>query len=117
MGWEVVALTVVAHLLIALGGVLAAIAGIGVVRLSTPYARIHAAGVASPVAFVVAGVGAAIELDVIGAGYVLIAAVAMLVTLPIGVHLLFRAVYRTADNVHLHRDDLTGREEHDSGGG
>ncbi len=108
-------MTLLAHFFLLLGGVLAVIAGVGVVRFSTAYARIHAAGVASPIAFLVAGIGAVIELDWVGAGYVVVAALAMLVTLPVGAHLLFRGVHRTTDNSHLGVDDLAPVERQGRG--
>ena len=101
---------VLARFLLMFGGLLAVVAGIGALRFPTAYARIHAAGVASPIAFLVAGLGAIIELDLVGAGYIVIAALAMLVTLPMGVHLLFRAVHRSTDNAHLRIDDLAAAE-------
>lgn len=88
------------------GGLVALLAGIGVLRFKTPYARFHAAGKASPIAFLVAAIGAAIHLDIDGGAYLLIAAVAMTLTLPLGVHLLFRAVHRTTPGDHLIVDDL-----------
>ena len=109
-------MTVVAELLLVLGAALAVVAGIGAVRFSTAYARIHAAGVASPIAFLVAALGGMLELGVVGAGYILIAAVAMLVTLPVGAHLLFRAVHRTTDGAHLRNDDLATAERRTSSG-
>ncbi len=87
------------------GGILALIAGIGMVRFETAYARFHAAGKASPVAFLVTSFGAAMRTDYTGAAYLAIAAVAMVVTLPVGVHLLFRAVHRTSNNDHLVVDE------------
>ena len=93
-----------------LGSGLAVLAGVGVLRFSTPYARFHAAGKASPVAFLVAATGAGLELGFGGAGYLLIAAVAMTLTLPVGVHLLFRAVHRTTTGDHLAVDELAGAE-------
>jgi len=104
-------MTIIAHFLIMVGGLLAAVAGIGAVRFSTAYARIHAAGVASPIAFLVAAIGAVIALDRVGAGYVLIASLAMFVTLPMGAHLLFRAVHTTSDNAHLRHDARAEAEQ------
>jgi multicomponent Na+:H+ antiporter subunit G len=79
-----------------LGGVaVIVLAGIGLLKLRTPYARIHAAGKASPVAFLVAGIGASIDLGWSGAARLAVAGVALLITLPMAVHLLFRAVHRT----------------------
>ena len=71
------------------------LAGIGLLKLKTPYARIHAAGKASPVAFLIAAVGASIDLGWSGAGRLAVASAALIITLPLAVHLLFRAVHRT----------------------
>lgn len=104
-------MTFVATGLMVLGGLVAILAGIGVLRFSTTYARLHAAGKASPVAFLVAAVGASIELGAAGSASLLIASAAMVLTLPVGVHLLFRAVHRTSDNSHLMFDDLAPAEQ------
>ena len=103
-------MTVLAEMLMVVGAVVAVLAGVGIVRFTTSYARFHAAGKASPVAFLIAGVGAGLQLGWIGAGYIAIAAVAMVLTLPVGVHLLFRAVHRTTDGSHLTADELVGAE-------
>ncbi|MFT7597100.1 MAG: multicomponent Na+:H+ antiporter subunit G [Acidimicrobiales bacterium] len=89
-----------------IGSSVALLAGIGVLRFETSYARLHAAGKASPVAFLIAAVGAGIELGFDGSAYLLLAAVAMVLTLPLGVHLLFRAVHRTTAGDHLLVDEL-----------
>lgn len=96
----------VADIIMVLGGLIAVLAGVGLLKFHTPYARFHAAGKASPVAFVVAAIGAGIHLGWQGSAYLLIASVAMVLTLPIGVHLMFRAVHRTTSNGHLAVDDL-----------
>lgn len=103
-------MTTVANFLMLLGGFIAILAGVGVLRFSTSYARFHAAGKASPVAFLVAGFGAAIELGASGAAHLVIAGGAMILTLPVGVHLLFRAVHRTSTNAHLVIDELAPAE-------
>lgn len=76
------------------GAAVAAIAGLGMVRLNSTFARFHAAGKASPIAVVLVCIGGVIELGGTDAGRLLIAAGLMTVTMPIGVHLLFRATYR-----------------------
>ena len=86
---------IIAGLLLSLGGAIAVVAAVGLHRFSTAYARFHAAGKASPVAFLVAAAGASLTLGVAGTGLLLVAATAMILTLPVGVHLMFRAVYRT----------------------
>lgn len=99
-------MNVLADLFMLGGGIVALLAGVGVLRFNTPYARFHAAGKASPIAFLVAAIGAAIHLGAGGGAYLLIAAIAMTLTLPLGVHLLFRALHRTTPGDHLIVDDL-----------
>ena len=99
-------MTAVATGLMIIGAAVAVLAGVGVLRFDTAYARLHSAGKASPVAFVIAATGAAIELGPSGAAALVIAGSAMIFTLPLGVHLLFRALYRNSDNSHLMVDQL-----------
>lgn len=99
-----------ASLFFLVGSLVALLAGVGILRFSTPYARFHAAGKASPIAFIVVALGAVIELGFTGSAQMLIAAIAMTLTLPVGVHLLFRAAYRTTSNDHLVIDDLADAE-------
>ena len=107
-------MTVVGELIMLAGAAIAVLAGIGLLRFSTAYARFHAAGKASPVAFLVTAIGASLLLGSKGAAPLAIASAAMLLTLPAGVHLLFRAVYRTTDSAHLHTDELSTAVETNS---
>ena len=107
----------VAEALMVAGAGIAALAGIGLLRFSTPFARIQAAGKASPVALLLTSVGAAPLLGWAGAGYLVIAAAAMIVTLPVVAHLLLRAVHRTDDISHLAIDDLARDEQGAAGPG
>ena len=107
-------MTTFAALVMLAGGLVAILAGIGIVRLETPYARFHAAGKASPVAFLIAAIGAGLELGVAGAAYLTIASLAMVLTLPIGVHLLFRAVHRSQPQYHPDLDELAHVKEEPS---
>ncbi len=102
-------MSLVAEILMLLGAAVAVLAGIGVLRFESPFARFHAAGKASPVAFLIAGLGASIHMNWVASGYILIASAAMVLTLPVGVHLLFRAVHRTTA-VNLVVDDLAEAE-------
>ncbi|MXW43040.1 MAG: hypothetical protein F4138_06010 [Acidimicrobiia bacterium] len=108
-------MSVVAAILMLIGGAIALLAGAGLLRFSTPYARFHSAGKASPMAFLVAAAGAAMELGWGGSVYLGISALAMTLTLPLGVHMMFRAVYRTTNNNHLVVDQLAGSERSQSG--
>lgn len=109
-------MTLVASLVMLMGALVALLAGVGVLRFTTPYARFHAAGKASPVAFFVAALGAGLELGGEGVPQLLIAATAMALTLPVGVHLLFRAVHRTTPGDHLVVDELAPAEARAEGG-
>lgn len=101
----------IASAFILVGAVVAVLAGIGLLKFSTPYARFHSAGKASPVAFLFVAVGAGIELGWSGAAQLVVASIAMVLTLPVGVHLLFRAVHRTTPGDHLVVDELRDAEE------
>lgn len=99
-------MSIIGQILMLLGGVIAVIAGIGMFKFDTPYARFHSGGMASPIAFVIAAVGASLIVGLSGAAYLIIAIVAALLTMPIAVYFLFRAVHRTTDSEHLVLDEL-----------
>jgi len=103
-------MTIAFELLMAVGGAIALLAGVGLLRFESSYARLHAAGKASPVAFLVTAIGAAGLIGWEGSAYLAITAVAMVLTLPLGVHLLFRAVHRTTSGSHLTIDELAAAE-------
>jgi multicomponent Na+:H+ antiporter subunit G len=90
------------------GAAIIVLAGVGLFKLRTPYARIHAAGKASPVAFLVAGIGASIELGWGGAARLVLAGAALVLTLPLAVHLLFRALHRTEPQFDPPVDEMAG---------
>lgn len=95
---------------ILLGSLVALLAGVGLLRFSTPYARFHAAGKASPIAFLLVAVGAGIEVGAAGAAELAIVAAALVLTLPASTHLLFRATHRTTVSDHLRTDALADAE-------
>lgn len=99
-----------ADILMALGSAVAVLAGVGLLKFETNYARFHAAGKASPIAFLVTAIGASWHLDFGDVAYLAIAAGAMVLTLPVGVHLLFRAVHRSTPGDHLAVDELAEAE-------
>jgi multicomponent Na+:H+ antiporter subunit G len=100
----------VTSVLLVLGALVALLAGIGLLTFTTPYARFHAAGKASPIAFLLVAIGAGIEVGLRGAAELAIVAVALLLTLPASTHLLFRATHRTTDSGHLSVDELVAPE-------
>lgn len=98
--------TIIALLTLA-GAVLAALAGVGVVRFPDVYARMHAATKATTVAIALIGVAAAVDLDG-GRAKILIAVTFVFLTAPTAAHVVGRAAYR-AEGVHIDvdtRDDL-----------
>ena len=103
-------MNLIGEILMLLGGCVAVLAGVGLLRFSTPFARFHAAGKASPVAFVIAAIGAGVSLGFPAAAYLIVGSAAMVLTLPLGVHLLFRAQHRTTSGAHLIIDDLRPAE-------
>lgn len=100
----------VSSIFILLGSLIALLAGVGLLTFHTPYARFHAAGKASPIAFLLVAVGAGIELGAQGAAELAIVAAALLLTLPASTHLLFRATHRTTVSDHLRIDELAAAE-------
>lgn len=99
-------MSAVAWAFILAGSAVSVLAGIGLLKFSTPYARFHAAGKASPVAFLFVAFGASVELGWSAAAQLFVASAAMVLTLPVGVHLLFRSVHRTTKTDHLVVDEL-----------
>lgn len=100
----------VAATFVLLGAAVSLLAAIGMLRFRTPYARFHAAGKATPIAFLLVTIGAAVELPASAIPMLFVAAGAMVLTLPVSVHLLFRAIHRTGDNHHLRSDALSRPE-------
>lgn len=103
-------MNIVSSVFILLGAFVALLAGIGLVTFTTPYSRFHAAGKASPIAFLLVAVGAGIEVGARGAAELAIVAAALLLTLPASTHLLFRATHRTTISDHLGVDELAAAE-------
>ncbi len=95
-----------AAILILLGATVSLLAAAGLLKFRTPYARFHSAGKASPIAFVLIAAGASIETGWAGAARLLVASAALVLTLPVGVHLLFRAVHRTSTDDRPEIDEL-----------
>ncbi len=100
-------MSIVAEILMIAGSAVAVLAGVGLLKFSTAYARFHSAGKASPIAFIIAAAGVSLELGTSAGALLLVGVLAMSLTLPLGVHLLFQAEHRTGDNSHLIIDELT----------
>lgn len=102
---------IVSGVVMVIGSLLAILAAIGLLKFDTPTARFHAAGKASPVAFLVAAMGAGLSLGWAGSAALIVAVLAMILTLPTGVHLLFRAVHKDGPNDYLRIDELAEAKE------
>lgn len=87
-------MSAVGQIVVLVGAAISLLAGVGLLRFNTTSSRLHAAGKASPVAFVVTALGAGLTIGWAGATDLAIASAAMVFTLPLGVHLLLRAVVR-----------------------
>lgn len=92
-----------------IGVTIVLLAAVGLLRFGTPYARIHAAGKASPIAFLVVAATVAADVGWSGAARLAVASVALLITLPVAVHLLFRAVHAAAPEYNPPVDEMDGR--------
>lgn len=89
-------MTLVSELLILAGVIFTVVAAIGLHRFGDPFARMHAASKASPVGFLLIVAGVVLQRTSVEAVFELaLAAVLMLVTLPVGLHLLARAAHRS----------------------
>ncbi|MGI9579352.1 MAG: monovalent cation/H(+) antiporter subunit G [Microthrixaceae bacterium] len=86
---------IIADVLICVGCFLVFLAALGLHRFSDLYTRIHSASKATSGGFVLVAAGAVIHLGSAAARVELtVAAVLLVITTPVGVHLLARAAHR-----------------------
>lgn len=109
-----IALHPLASVFLLAGVAVVVLAGVGLYKLHTPYARIHAAGKASPVAFLIASIGASIELGWAASAKLVVAGAALILTLPLAVHLLFRALHRTEPGDDPPHDEMLRHDQSDA---
>lgn len=90
-----------------MGGLLVLIAGVGVLRFSDLYARMHAATKATTVGIGLISIAGAIAIEG-GAAKILLAAAVIFITAPSAAHFIGRAAYRAEGiEIRLHgHDDL-----------
>ena len=85
---------VVAAFALVISGVLAALAGLALLRFPDAVTRLHASAKSATIGLIAATLAAAIEVDTIGAGVLLILVAALLfLSAPIASSLLARAAY------------------------
>jgi multicomponent Na+:H+ antiporter subunit G len=93
---------VVIGALLIVGAAFVALAGIGVVRFPDLYARMHAATKASTLGIALVSLAGAVALDE-GRSKILLAAVVIFITGPVGAHFVGRAAYR-AEGIEIRLD-------------
>ncbi len=104
-------MTVLGEVLLVTGAAWSVLAAIGVNRFGDVYARMHAATKTTTLGVLLVLLGAAIGLEPVEAVKLLLAAVLLFLTAPIGAHLVGRSVHRnvgaaamTIDSVDELRD-------------
>lgn len=106
------ALDVVAGVLAVAGAALMLLAGIGAVRFTDLYSRLHATAKAPTLGMALISLGGAIALDD-GRGKILLAVTVTLITAPTAAHFVGRAAYGADDVEHRFsgRDDLAAHRD------
>ncbi len=103
----------VAGILLFVGALFIALAGVGVVRFGDVYSRLHAAAKAPALGLIGISAGTAIAIGTIEAVIgVTLVVVLQLIAGPVGTHLLGRAVYRKLDTPLLAPDELAAGNGH-----
>ena len=91
---------VASELLILAGSLLVAVSAIGLHRFPDVFARLHASGKATSLGFILVATGALLhDLPTRAWAELALAAALLLVTTPVGVHMLARAAYRSGDQM------------------
>lgn len=93
---------VLAAILVLISGVLAVLAGLGLLRFPDAVTRLHAAAKSATIGLITATLAAALEVDTIGAASLLVLVSALLfLSAPIGSTLLARAAYYDPETLLL----------------
>lgn len=93
-------MAVVGDVAIFLGCALVAVSAIGLHRFDDVFARLHAAGKATSLGFLLVAAGALVhELPARTWAELALASVLLLITTPVGVHVLARAAWRSGDQL------------------
>ncbi|HTO00538.1 MAG TPA: monovalent cation/H(+) antiporter subunit G [Microthrixaceae bacterium] len=106
-------LDVLTGILAIAGALLIVLAGVGVLRFSDLYARMHAATKAPTLAIALISIAAAISLEG-GRSKILLATAIIFVTAPSAAHLVARSAYR-AEGIKIRidgTDDLAALDDH-----
>ncbi|MEY2973611.1 MAG: Na(+)/H(+) antiporter subunit [Actinomycetota bacterium] len=102
---------VIAGALLIFGSALILLAGVGVARFESIYARMHSAAKAPTLGILAIAVGVGLAIGSVSAFVTgLLVVVLQMITGPVGSHLLGRAVYRTVKPPLDGIDELAGRD-------
>jgi multicomponent Na+:H+ antiporter subunit G len=102
---------VVAGVLLMFGAALILLAGVGVARFESIYARMHSAAKAPTLGILAIAIGVGLAIGSVTAFVTgLLVVVLQMITGPVGSHLLGRAVYRTIRPPLDGIDELAGRD-------
>jgi multicomponent Na+:H+ antiporter subunit G len=111
---------ILSEILLFAGVALIVVSGIGLHRFDDVFARLHAAGKAPSLAFILITAGVLVRVPTLStAGVLLLATVLLLVTTPIGTFMLARAAYRSGDQLSpaTDVDELAESRRSESRGG
>jgi multicomponent Na+:H+ antiporter subunit G len=100
-------------LLLLVGSGWIALAAVGVIRFDDVYSRMHAATKSPTLGLILVSLGAAMHLGGFGAVKLLLVGALVLLTAPVGAHLIGRAVHRSPGDVRIRIDTI---DELGSGG-
>ncbi|MGB0800868.1 MAG: monovalent cation/H(+) antiporter subunit G [Ilumatobacteraceae bacterium] len=101
----------VAGVLLVFGSALILLAGVGVIRFQSVFARMHSAAKAPTLGILAIAVGVALSVRSVAALVTaLLVVVLQLVTGPVGTHLLGRSAYRRLPNDFDAGDELASHE-------
>jgi multicomponent Na+:H+ antiporter subunit G len=96
----------IGDVLLLLGAGWTVLAAVGVLRLDDVYSRMHAATKAPTLGLLLVSWGAAMHLGGGGAVKILLVGMLVLLTAPVGAHLIGRAVHRSPGDVRIRIDTV-----------
>lgn len=92
--------------LLVIGAAWALLAAVGVLRFDDVYSRMHAATKSPTLGLLLISAGAALHLDLSQALKLLLVALLVLLTAPVGAHLIGRATHQSPGDVRIRIDTI-----------
>lgn len=99
-------MTMLAEALLVVGAGWSVLAAVGVNRFDDVFARMHAATKTTTLGVLLVMLGASLELGGLDGAKLVLAAILLLLTAPIGAHLVGRAVHENRGTAPMHIDRL-----------